>query len=142
MALVRRWYDELWNGWDTGVLREIAAPRALLRGSLGQTHRGRTGIAAYVAFVRAAFPDFRNRVVEAVEEDDRVFARLRYAGTHRGALFGVEPTGRRIAYAGAALFTIRRGRIASVWVLGDVDGLKRQLGAGGGGPAPARPARA
>jgi hypothetical protein len=47
----------------------------------------------------------------------------------RGAIFGVAPTGRRIEYAGAALFRFRDERIWNVWVLGDVDGLKRQLAA-------------
>ena len=64
-----------------------------------------------------------------VEEGDAVFARLRYTGTQRGAIFGVAPTGRRIEYAGAALFRFRDERIWNVWVLGDVDGLKRQLAA-------------
>ena len=80
-------------------------------------------------FVRDAFPDFHNELEEMVEEGERVFARLRYTGTHRGELFGIPATGRRIAYMGAALFRFRGSRIWSVWVLGDVDGLKRQLAA-------------
>ena len=45
-----------------------------------------------------------------------------------GPLFGVAPTGKRIEYAGLALFHIRDGRIASGFVLGDLNGLMRQLG--------------
>ena len=30
-------------------------------------------------------------------------------------------------YAGAAFFTARNGRLASAWVLGDLDGLRREL---------------
>jgi kynurenine formamidase/predicted ester cyclase len=125
--LVGRWYSDMWNRWDEAVAREICAPDVELRGSLGQTHRGPDGIAAYMRFVRAAFPDFHNEVEELVEEGDRVFARLRYTATHRGEVFGLAPTGRRVEYAGAALFTFGDERIRRVWVLGDVDGLKRQL---------------
>jgi len=124
---VVRWYEEMWNRWNEAVAVEICRPDVEFRGSLGQTHRGPHGIAAYMGFVRAAFPDFENHIEEVVEEGDRLFARLRYTGTHRGSLFGIAPTGRRVEYAGAALFTFRDGRIARVWVLGDVDGLKRQI---------------
>ena len=56
------------------------------------------------------------------------FARLTYRGTHRGEALGVPPTGRRIEYAGAAVFHFRDDRkIASTWVLGDVWTLLRQL---------------
>jgi predicted ester cyclase len=125
--LVHRWYAELWNRWQESVAAEICHPDVELRGSLGQTHRGPAGIVAYLRFVRAAFPDFHNEVEELVVEGERAFARLRYTATHRGPIFGFAPTGRRIEYAGAALFTTGAGRIRRVWVLGDVDGLKRQL---------------
>jgi predicted ester cyclase len=125
--LVRAWYDEMWNRWDETVLDRILHPDVELRGSLGQTHRGLRGISSYMRFVRAAFPDFNNEIESMVEEGDAVFARLRYTGTHDGPIFGIAPTGRRIAYAGAALFRFRDERVWNVWVLGDVDGLKRQL---------------
>jgi hypothetical protein len=77
--------------------------------------------------VRSAFPDFHNRIVEMIAEDDRVFARLSYTGTHSGSLFGIPPTGRRIEYAGAASFLFHEGRFAEGWVLGDVHGLRQQV---------------
>jgi predicted ester cyclase len=41
----------------------------------------------------------------------------------------VDATGRRVSWAGAAFFRSAPARIVSLWVLGDVEGLKRQLGA-------------
>jgi predicted ester cyclase len=55
--------------------------------------------------------------------------RLRYSGTHQGAIFGAAPSGERIAYAGAAFFSFDAdGRILRAWVLGDLLALLRQLG--------------
>ena len=125
--LVRLWYERMWNRWDESVFAEILDPAIELRGSLGQAHRGYRGVAAYMQFVREAFPDFHNEIELLLEEDSRVFAKLRYTGTHQGALFGIEPTGRRITYAGAALFRIRELKIFEVWVLGDLHGLLQQL---------------
>ena len=133
--LVRRWYETMWNRWDEAVIDQILDPEIELRGSLGQAHHGFEGVAAYLRFVRQAFPDFHNQIEEMVEEGDQVFARLRYTGTHGGELFGIPATGRHVEYMGAALFRFRGGRIRSVWVMGDVDGLKRQLSAAG----PSRP---
>lgn len=124
---VRQWYEQMWNQWDESVIEQILDSEVELRGSLGQAHHGHRGVAEYMRFVRGVFPDFRNRIDDLVEEGNRVFARLTYTGTHSGDLFGIPPTRRRIEYAGAALFTFRNGRVANVWVLGDVDHLKQQL---------------
>jgi len=43
--------------------------------------------------------------------------------------FGMPPTGREIVWTGAAFFHIIGLQIVSLWVLGDVDAVKRQLGA-------------
>jgi steroid delta-isomerase-like uncharacterized protein len=133
-AIVRRYYDDLWNRRDTALADELIATDFAFRGSLGTETRGRDGFLRYVATVRAAFPDFDNTVEELIAEGDKVVARLTYRGTHRGELFGVEPTGTAIAFAGVAIFTVRDGRLATGWVLGDTLGLLRQLGA-----APERP---
>lgn len=126
-TLIRQYYAELWNRWDAAAIDELIAPDIEFRGSIGQTVRGREEFRGYVERIRAAFPDFHNEIEELIAEGDRVVARLAYTGTHRGPLFGIPATGKRIQYDGIAIFTIRDGRIARGFVLGDVDGLKRQL---------------
>jgi steroid delta-isomerase-like uncharacterized protein len=130
-ALVRRYYEELWNRWDFALADEILGEGLGFRGSLGVSVRGREGFKDYMRTVRGAFPDFHNRVEEMIAEGDRVVARLTYTGAHQGELFGIAATGRRVSYAGVAIFRIAEGYIAEGWVLGDVHGLVRQLGDGG-----------
>lgn len=117
----------MWNKFDKRVFPAILDPEISFRGSLGQTKRGYAELGEYVDFVRRAFPDFHNEIVETISEGDKTFARLRYTGTHQGEFFGIAPTGRKIEYAGAAVFTIKNGKIAKVWVLGDLYGLLEQL---------------
>lgn len=109
-ALVRRYYDDLWNRWDLALIDELIAPEIAFRGSLGVSVEGRAGFSRYVALVRAAFPDFHNTVETLVAEDDTVVARLTYRGTHRGELFGFAPTGKQVTYAGVAVFASPQGR--------------------------------
>lgn len=128
-AMIRQYYQDLWNRWDLSVADRIIAPQVVFRGSLGVAVEGLDGFKSYVRLVQAAFPDFHNRVDELIEEGSRVAARLTYSGTHRGELYGVAPTSRRVEYNGIALFRIEAGRIAEGFVVGDTLSVLRQIGA-------------
>jgi steroid delta-isomerase-like uncharacterized protein len=117
----------MWNRWDFALADEMIGEGIVFRGSLGVGVQGREGFKEYMRAVGRAFPDFYNRIEELIAEGDRVVARLTYTGTHQGDLFGVGPTGRRVSYAGVALFRISEGHIIEGWVLGDIHGLLRQL---------------
>jgi predicted ester cyclase len=125
--LVRRFYDEAWNGWEDGVVDELLADDFRFRGSLGRELAGRDEWRTYRDRVRRAVPDFHNEVVELVTTPGRAAARLRYTGHVQGALLGRLGYGRAIAYDGAAFFDCSGGRLAAAWVLGDLDRLHRQL---------------
>jgi steroid delta-isomerase-like uncharacterized protein len=129
-ALVARFYAQVWNAHDAAAIAALLHPDVTFRGSLGDVRRGRAGVAAYVDAVHAAIGGYRCEVVELVVEPPKAFARMRFHGVHRGPLLGHPPTGRHVAWDGAALFAVRDGRIADVWVLGDVDGLRAQLADG------------
>ncbi len=129
-ALVQRFYAELWNAWDDGVVADVLAEDFAFRGSLGSTTTGLDGWRAYRDQVRSGAPDFHNELVALVVEGDRAAARLRYTGTHQGELLGLPPSGRGFAYDGAAFFESRDGRLVSAWVLGDLAALRDQLGRG------------
>ena len=134
--LVHSFYDDLWNRWDDALVHTVLAPSFEFRGSLGTSTAGRDGWRAYRDLIRAGSSDFHNTVVTLVCEGPSAAARLRYSGTHTGPLLGLAATGRRFEYAGAAFFTIVDGHLASAWVLGDLDGLRGQLGADPAGRPP------
>lgn len=127
--LIYRFYDEMWNPWNFAKADELLSEQIVFRGSLGNETRGRQQFCEYMRQVQRAMPDFHNAIEELTAEDDRVVARTRYTGTHRGELFGVTPTGRPIEYAGAAFFRIAADRITAGWVLGDLLSVLRQVGA-------------
>jgi predicted ester cyclase len=126
-GLVERFYRELWNRWDDSAVEDTLSPVFTFRGSLGQTTAGRQGWRQYRDLVRAGSADFHNEILELVCEGQRAAARLRYTGTHTGVLLGLPATGRRFEYAGAAFFAADHRWLTGAWVLGDLDGLRRQL---------------
>jgi steroid delta-isomerase-like uncharacterized protein len=127
--LVRSFYDDLWNCWDDALVDRVLSPDFEFRGSLGTSTVGHDGWRTYRDSIRAGSADFHNQVVTVVAEDTCAAVRLLYSGTHTGPLLGVPATGRRFEYSGAAFFTVADdGRLASAWVLGDLEGLRAQLG--------------
>jgi predicted ester cyclase len=128
--IIRRYYDELWNNWDLAVADELIAPEIAFRGSLSVVVQGLGAFKGYINMVRAAFPDFHNTIEELIAEGDKVVARITYTGTHGGELFGIRPAGKRVAYAGVAIFLLQDEQIRNGWVLGDTMGLIEQLKAG------------
>jgi predicted ester cyclase len=103
-ALVRRVWDDLWNGRDVNVADEIFAPD-------------------YAAYERSfmptwllAFPDWRFEVEDMVAEGDRVVTRFVGRGTHQGhttsfGLGGVQPTGRPLELRGYVTHRVVDGKI-------------------------------
>jgi steroid delta-isomerase-like uncharacterized protein len=127
--LIQRYYEDMWNIWDFAVADEIIHEAIDFRGSIGLTVKGRDGFKGYMRTIQAAFPDVHNTIEEMIAEEKKVVAVLTYSGTHHGTLFGVPPTGKRIQYAGTAIFRIEGDLITRGWVLGDTLGLLLQLGA-------------
>lgn len=124
---VSAFYDRVWNRVEKPAISELFHPEFTFRASLGPTMVGHDAFAAYVDTVTGALANYRCTILDLVSEGERAFARMRFEGIHRGAFLGMAPTGKRVAWAGAALFTLKAGKIADLWVLGDVDGLRAQL---------------
>ena len=89
--LIERFYHEVWNRADEVVAREILHPEFCFRGSLGEEKRGPDGFITYLRMIHAALSKYTCTIEEIVEEGQRVAARMRFAGIHRGRLFGVAP---------------------------------------------------
>ena len=125
--LVRRFYDEVWNRRDEVVATKILSPTFKFRASLGPESFGIEAFLGYGRSIHSALSDYRCTIEDLVENGRRAVARMRFEGRHRGVFLGVQPTERDICWAGAAFFTTDGQRIAELWVLGDVDAVKRQL---------------
>jgi predicted ester cyclase len=131
--LVASFYADIWNRGDLSLIPMLLQEGFAFRGSLGQERRGHAGFAAYVALVRGALADYRCDVLDLVAEDGKAFARMRFSGVHSGEFLGHAPSGRRVQWLGAALFTTGAdGRVSDLWVLGDTQALMTQLEANAG----------
>jgi len=126
--LVERFYSEVWDRADESVAREILAKNFRFRGSLGPEKVGVDGFIDYLRAVHTSLADFRCVIQSLLVAEQRAAAQMLFDGIHRGDLFGVPATGARLEWAGAAFFDTSDSKITALWVLGDVDAVKRQLG--------------
>jgi predicted ester cyclase len=126
--LVRRFYDVVWNQADEKVAHEILHPGFKFRASLGPERQGLEGFLNYMRAIHAALGNYTCAVDELIVDGAKAAARLSFSGRHEGEFFGVAGTGRPIGWAGAAFFETDGRQITRLWVLGDVDGVKQQLG--------------
>jgi steroid delta-isomerase-like uncharacterized protein len=129
-SLVERFYYEVWNQADEDVARAILTSDFQFRGSLGMEHKGPDGFITYMRSIHAALGDYQCIIEDIIVSDDRVAAKMTFRGIHKGLFLGIAATGTEVQWAGAAFFTMREGQISALWVLGDIDGLKRQLAHG------------
>jgi steroid delta-isomerase-like uncharacterized protein len=129
-ALVRRYFEEVWNRGRLEVLDELLSPAYVNHTpSIPDPPPGPAGLKPIVAAIRCAFPDLRYAIHDVIATDDRAVARVVMSGTHEGDFFGLAATGRRVRVDQINIEEIGPdGRIRGHWRVTDELGLIRQLG--------------
>lgn len=128
--LVRVFYEKFWNEVDLEKADEILHPDVTFRGSVGVGARGRREVCDYVLMVTTALSGYRCDVESLIADGDSAASKVRFSGIHTGDFLGNPPTGRRVEWIGAAFFTADESKLRDIWVLGDLDSLRSQLGSG------------
>lgn len=129
-ALVRRWFEDLFNEGNPDVADEIIAPDHLDHDpALPDLPIGPEGQKQLVNLYRSAFPDARITIEEQVAEGDTVVTRWSGRGTHQGELMGVAPTGKQVTITGIVINHISEGKIVESWTNYDALGMLQQIGA-------------
>lgn len=128
-AVLQRYFQDGWNQGRLDVFDEIIHPSF-------QNHNpytpnlmpGAQGVKTAVALLRVAFPDLKFVIEDQVITDVKVATRCTMYGTHQGALFGISPTGKRIAVKQFQIDRFVDGKIIEHWRVSDTLGMLRQLG--------------
>ena len=126
-ALVRRWFEEVWNKGRADLIDEFLAPNVAIYG-LGETLRGPAAFKPFHAAYRDAFPDVNIVVEDLVAEGDRVAYRWSATATHRGGGLGIPATHRAARFTGMGFARFENGKLLEGWNNFDQLGLFQQLG--------------
>ena len=128
--LVERFYAEVWNQADEVAARTILSQNLRFRGSLDTEKQGADGFIDYLRAVHKALENYTCDILDLVATDGRATALVKFTGRHVDEFFGAAATDKEITWRGAAFFTMPDDQITEIFVLGDIDAIKRQLGAG------------
>jgi steroid delta-isomerase-like uncharacterized protein len=140
--LARRYLSELWSRGDLATADELLTADCALHDPLCGDRTGRAAIKAAVAVLRLPFPDLAVSIDAIVVEAGAQIALRWFAhGTHRGALYGIPPTGRAFLISGLLLLRFAAGRLAVITASWEPILLLEQLGllASSFDPAPCQP---
>jgi len=128
--LTRKFIAEVWNQGKFDVLEELVAPDCVTHdpAAPGGEIRGLDGIKELVSMYRNAFPDTELEIKDLILDGNKVAARITASGTHKGALMGIAPTGKRVSISGTSITHFRDGKQVESWASYDQLGMLQQLG--------------
>ncbi len=126
-AVVRRYWDELWNGKNGEIIDEIAVDPVRFHFPDGQAHQP-PSLHKWFETALVAFPDVNFTIDILMAEGELVATRWSYVATNSGEFLGRPATGKRVIDKGIDIFRIENGKIVEMWVAQDSLGLLQQLG--------------
>lgn len=127
-AVMRTWFDEVWNQGREATIDRLFAADALAYGLPGGPMRGPDGFRPVFQAFRNAFPDIHIEIERAISAGDSVAASCHVTGTHTGAMPGLPPTGRRVDFHGMTMATVVDGVVRECWNCFDFLTMYQQLG--------------
>ena len=104
-ALIRRWFDEVWNQRREEAIDEMMVDDVVAKGLPPEPINSREAFKQFYRAFIAGFPELTISVEEVITEGDRLAYRARLRCTHR--------SGRSCEVEGAGFVRIRDGRLTA-----------------------------
>jgi predicted ester cyclase len=129
IALVRRWFEEIWNQRRPQVIDELLTAESVCHAEDGPI-RGPAEFKErqYDPFI-SAFPDLRVEVEAIIAQDDVVVVRWSAAGTHSGEGLGFRATHETVSFRGLTWIHGRDGKLLTGWQSSNIPEVIRGLSA-------------
>lgn len=125
--LLLQYYDEVYNKGYIEALEKYVSLDVIDHSAPGGPAKGIDNLKGFLGSMRSAFPDYNIELEDIVCEDEKVAVRLCERGTHKGELWGIPPTGKRVSVTVFAIYRFANDKISEVWALSDQAGLMHQL---------------
>jgi len=140
-ALLERYYYQGWNKSNETIMTQVLDPNVQFRGTFRR--KPLRGTANFLNYMHQSHRALANNTIEIQDVcisstsnmteggHYKAAVRLLNHGVHRGDFFGIPGSGHEVSWASAAFFTLHSEtlQIIDIWVVGDIDGLKHQIGA-------------
>ena len=140
-ALVRNFFEEVWNNRNLDHMDEVYSPDFTLHALWQNTSAGgaieatgREPAKTVIGGWFKGFPDIKVTVEDQVAEGDLVGSRHSSHGTHTDDFMGIPASGKEATVTGMTITRIADGKMVEAWTCWDALGMFEQLGMAPGGP--------
>ena len=130
-ALLRRWFDEVWNKGRADAIEEMFDEFGIAHGLSDDPLnpiRGPQNFRPFHTTFREAFPNMVIVIEDMIAEGDKVAARCSVRGRHEGDFLEKAATQSPVEFTGIAIVRIANGKIVEAWNNFDFMTLHRQVG--------------
>ena len=130
-ALVRRWFEEVWNKGRADAIDEMLDENGIAHGLSDDPVNPIKGPRDFRPFhtqFREAFPNMTIVIEDLVAEGDKVAARCSVRGNHKGNFQGIAASQSPIEFTGMTIVRIADGKIVEAWNNFDFTTLNKQVG--------------
>lgn len=125
--LYAEYIENIFNKAQFDQIDQYAADDYTLRDAPEGLKPGKDAIIQVVSMFKEGFPDFKITLDHLIGEGEFVSSKATFSGTHRGAIFGCQPSGKKVCITSLAMVRIKDGKILESWVRSDIDSLKAQV---------------
>jgi steroid delta-isomerase-like uncharacterized protein len=114
-ALVRRWFDEVWNQRRAKVIDDYLTSNSLCHAEDGPIRGPDEFRDRMHTPLLSAFPDLRLELEDLIAQGDAVVTRWVATGTHTGEGLGFRATHEKVTMRGITWVHIRDGKLIEGW---------------------------
>jgi predicted ester cyclase len=121
-AIVRRWFEEVWNRRRLETIDELLAPDAVAHdlGGSGASTKGPAEFRIAAEQLLTAFGEAHFEVEDIFGTEDRVAVRLTATLKNTGPLGHLPPTGAKVSVPVMCIVRLRNGKLVEGWNAWDV----------------------
>ena len=130
-ALVRRWFEEVWNKGNAEAIDEMFDENGIAHGLSDDPStplKGPQNFRPFHTSFRNAFPNMTVVIDDLIAEGDKVAARCSVRGKHEGELMGRAATQAPVEFTGITVVRIYNGKIVEAWNNFDFMTMYKQTG--------------
>ncbi len=120
-------YHKVWSGAKIDNLDNILTPDFVCHYLTSEEWTGIKEAKKNISDWLAIFPDWKEEIVDVIQEKDKVVTRYKATATHTKTYEGIDATGAPIGIYEVSIYRISNGRIAEQWAFPDDPSIKTQI---------------
>jgi steroid delta-isomerase-like uncharacterized protein len=120
-------YHKVWNEGNYENLNDILTDDFVCHYLTSEEWSGIQAATKSISDWRALFPDWKEEIVDVIQENDKVVTRYKATATHTKPYEGIDSTGAKITIYEVSIYRISNGKIAEQWCFPDDPSIKTQI---------------